>query len=443
MSEHAHAQSSATPAVASAHADAQGVIGGQMQSVDAVIAQREAERAGTELMTVKKTVALQQALAHAQAGIALISQATADAMEDIEEPELPKTDVTWELLTIAGSTAIISCGGPLAASVVGAFSSIQKFKEATAKTASDLAVLAFKKAMGKPALLRAASMKALKTAFRDTIHKQQDAASQRFVAAWEPVATHLAFLPDDDLTRLNAALAAIDVAAQRQTIMRMVMVAWTNFLAQAKHGAMRGWDPWAENGSQGALKTKGAEAPPASGERDPTGANVAAGRLGWAFKNTQRGGLDEHFGLLEVFVYKKTHGLVGASGYGMRLDNVGPKVRAELREMGRVRDLKVNKLVRVCSNYKDGMYLDPPVIVGGVVITADGYIRRNEMSAPVHFEQKQPGSLLDPTGFGKCADNIIHGKESSDCHLQHDVSDAEAKEVAEAAQDLPLTFLEV
>jgi hypothetical protein len=97
----------------------------------------------------------------------------------------------------------------------------------------------------------------------------------------------------------------------------------------------------------------------------------------------------------------------------------------------------------VCSNYKDGMYLDPPVIVGGVAITADGYVRRNEMEAPVHYKQTGPGSLLDPTGFNKCADEIVHGRETSDCHLEQGVSEAAAKACAEAAQDLPLTYLEV
>jgi hypothetical protein len=445
MPQHAQSHAAApAPTSPAAQEDAQNVISGEMHSVDPVMAQREAERARTELITVGKTAQLGTLLFHATNGFSLITSATDDAIAEIEEPELPKTDVVWDLLTMAGATAITACATPVSAGVVGAFTSVQKFKDMAAKTASDLAVAAFKKSMGKPDLLRAASMKEVKLAFRNLVHKQQEAAKQRFAAQWTGVATHLGLLPDDRLAYLNERLASIDTGAQFQAIKRVVMVTWTNFLAQAKHGGMRGWDHWAENGSRGALKLKDSESKPASiHDADPTAGNVAAGRLGWAFKNTQRGGLDEHFGLLEIFLYRETHGLVGASGYGMRLDNVGPKVRAELRQMGSVRDLKVNKVVRICSHHKDGMYLADPVIVGGVVITADGYVRRNEMSAPLHFKQTEQGSALDPTGFRKCTDNLIHQRETSDCHIEHDVSDAKAGVLAEAAQNMPLTYLEV
>ena len=42
----------------------------------------------------------------------------------------------------------------------------------------------------------------------------------------------------------------------------------------------------------------------------------------------------------------------------MRLDDGGPNVRRELRQMGKVRDLRVNKDLRMCSYRSDGIDVD-------------------------------------------------------------------------------------
>lgn len=58
--------------------------------------------------------------------------------------------------------------------------------------------------------------------------------------------------------------------------------------------------------------------------------------------------LGEHYGILEVHLW--SDGCLNEHpSCGMRLDNVGPKVRKSIRGMGRVGDVGLNKIVRVAA----------------------------------------------------------------------------------------------
>lgn len=51
--------------------------------------------------------------------------------------------------------------------------------------------------------------------------------------------------------------------------------------------------------------------------------------------------------------------------------------------------------------------------------------------------------LWDPTGFDECSDGIIEGKETAGCHIDRKAMHSEISAFASAAQERPLTFLEV
>lgn len=93
--------------------------------------------------------------------------------------------------------------------------------------------------------------------------------------------------------------------------------------------------------------------------------------------------------------------LNGEPEYGMRLDNVGPRVREAFKTSGKtVRDLRVNKSVRVSNRHDQ---INPLRTDGAFLITADGHIRLTGWPLPL----------------------------------------AELAPTAEHAQDLPLSYLKV
>jgi hypothetical protein len=408
-------------------------------SYESVLAHRQASRTGDEPITRHKVVLLQQAMALAETGFNVLERAADGALAAMEEPEIPRTNFTRTLLIAAGGAAIGACAGPVA----GMFAAqvMAELEAPIAKRVSSLASSAFEKAMGNPETSGALDVKQLKMGFRDAVFMQQLAARQRFAGEWESVGMELAALPDEHLAALNRRLQSADTSAQYTTMKRQLLISWTNFLARAKHGASPGWDYWKDpNGSKGAIPLDGAQPGPSPGRADPTANNVAPEKMGWAFERTQRPMMSDHYGVLEIFL----HGgrLVREPGYGMRLGNVGPDVRAELKALGRVRDLPINKIVRICSYKKNNVDVNPPAIVGGVLITADGYVRRNELLPSLHFDARPTGDVLDPLGFQACSRELIRGRESQDCHYEHDRHTQDARSLAEHAQDLPLSYLE-
>lgn len=153
---------------------------------------------------------------------------------------------------------------------------------------------------------------------------------------------------------------------------------------------------------------------------------------------------EDAFGVLEIFVDPTGKYVIDHPGYRMRLDNVGPKVREEFRTAGKVRDLKVNKIVHMCTSRYRGMRVDPPMSIAAVMITADGYVRASNWSQlqRLHFEPTK-GPFWDPQGFGDCMDTLNKGDETPDCHLDRDAMAADMTAFANAALELPLTWLEV
>ena len=90
-----------------------------------------------------------------------------------------------------------------------------------------------------------------------------------------------------------------------------------------------------------------------------------------------------------------------------------------------------------------GAHEPAPASIASVMITADGYVRAANWAEfmKVHFEPKN-GPFWDPTGFGECSDKIINGKETADCHIDRKSRANEITVFANAAQELPLTWLE-
>lgn len=193
-------------------------------------------------------------------------------------------------------------------------------------------------------------------------------------------------------------------------------IAWTNFLARSKHGAMNAWDHWTESGSPGAIELPGAQPKPAGGSPDPTRNNIAPNNNSGLLENIQRPMQEDAFGVLEIFVDAYGH-VIDRPGYRMRLDHVGPKVRAQFRTAGKVRDLPVNKIVHMCSHYHNGVRVDPPASIASVLITADGYVRASNWSEfqRMHFEPKN--GPLGPDGIRRMFG--WHHRRQRDRRLSH------------------------
>jgi len=178
--------------------------------------------------------------------------------------------------------------------------------------------------------------------------------------------------------------------------------------------------------------------PPDRVSEDPTRSNVSPAAMGAALDTRRRPVRDEQFGILEVFV-DTTGRLLVHPDYGMRLDNVGPAVRARLAQLGRVRDLKVNKVIRVCS-----LRSTPHVRLASILITADGYVRAADWSTyqTMSIRNQEPpgvGRLLETHA---CMTDLIRGNETASCRLTPEVDAKAIAVVAERAQNLSLTLLE-
>jgi hypothetical protein len=366
-------------------------------------------------------------------GFEVLGTASHDAIEELEVPDLGRTDHMKDLLGVAVTALLTASAGALAGWVVGA---IAADVAATATSVVGKAIgTAYHDALARPATVKAQGLRDIRIAFRDAISAQRLIARGRFIEAWPQARQTLHVLSAEQLRAFNQFNYDKNPEALMAAIRHETFVAWTNFLAQAKHGAMRGWDHWQKHGGPGALPLSGAKSPPSiqNGVADPTVANVAPGHMQSRMGHDQATMEEEHYGVLEVFVYGSDHKsmrVVQQTGYRMRLDNVGPRVREEfLKRGGRVRDLPVNKIVRMCSPYYRGAFVDPPVPVASVLITADGYVRSS-----VGFKQKH----LPPIGDdpGQAAKALEQSRRDSEA------TDANVTAFAEAAQDLPISFLE-
>lgn len=295
-----------------------------------------------------------------------------DAIKLISTPELPKTDNTKQLIGFAASALLGAGAGAVTAWFVGAVTTAGLAAKAGG-TAAGMVSGAVKNALTSADAAAATSVADVKQAFADTYKVQLDASRRDYIGRQDQLGAALSLFDVDQLRLLVDALRGQSTAPLRAKMKHETMVAWTNFLARAKHGAA-GWDYWAPggNGSPGAMALPGAEPRPNEGGLDHS--NIRASGSSPLLETTQRPMQDDPFGVLEVFCWSDGH-VVDLAGYRMRLDNVGPKVREEFRGAGRVRDLKVNKVIHLCSYHHNGVDVDPPATIGAVLVTADGYVR--------------------------------------------------------------------
>ncbi|HEU0036302.1 MAG TPA: hypothetical protein VFQ53_37070 [Kofleriaceae bacterium] len=306
----------------------------------------------------------------------------------IEVPEALQKSSSWQQLLGMAVSAIFAGS----AGVVGAWVGGKIANKLAQKWAADAVKDVVKQSLHAGSALQVKDLHDLKEAFRQQCDLELATSYGRFTQNWARTAELLYRLPPEELQRQTEILA--DVAAYDELARQVegqAVVGWTNFLARAVHGGMRGWDPWAANGGGGPVRggrpipLQGAAQNPymqPEGERvDPMLDNVdASSKLWWALDEHQRPMRDEHYGLLEIHLWG--NGMLNTeAGYGMRLDNVGPKVRERIRTMGRVRDARINKIVRVSID--NSQQLDPPLTDAAFLITADGYIRLTNWTRPM------------------------------------------------------------
>ena len=94
----------------------------------------------------------------------------------------------------------------------------------------------------------------------------------------------------------------------------------------------------------------------------------------------------------------------------------------------------------------DGIEVDPPTPIASVLITADGYVRAHDWARfmKVRVESSQRREPWDVKGdFGRCMDQLIEGRETNSCQIDHASENAEIAAFAEHAQSLPLSLLKV
>jgi hypothetical protein len=365
------------------------------------------------------------------------------AQRRIAKQDVPAHSQIWSILNTAVSAAIAAASGGLATLLVTPLLGAPEAAFASSLITKVVGT-AFHTHLGPTQR----DPSDLAESYITEIEHQQEAGLAQLATSWTSTYELLHSAPTFALEALASRIAELaSTNAGTSLVLRQLLVGWTNFLARANHGAMH-WDPWEAGGSRGAIKLQGARDPwsePAATRSDPTTANVDPKAMGWALERTQRPMMQEHYGILEIFL--DTAGrFLNIPDYGMRLDNVGPNVRKELREMGKVRDLSVNKIVRMCSYRHDGIEVDPPTPIASVLITADGYVRAHDWARfmKVRVESSQRREPWDVKGdFGRCMDQLIEGRETNSCQIDHASENAEIAAFAEHAQSLPLSLLKV
>ena len=66
--------------------------------------------------------------------------------------------------------------------------------------------------------------------------------------------------------------------------------------------------------------------------------------------------------------------------------------------------------------------MSDPISIAAILITADGYVRAHNWAEfeKVHVEEKGMRKPWDIQGdFGRCMDQLIGGKETVACHIDH------------------------
>ena len=309
-----------------------------------------------------------------------------DAMARIAVPDEAKRSAWQTYLGIAVSAVLAGISGGVGLSVAAAIS----HRVANKVVADGVKDVVGRSLRPKDGIKATDTQWELHEAFNKLCTNELLAGKRRFVAEWAVTAERLYRAAPEDVERMvTQNMDYVTEGDVRGVTERQVLVGWTNFLARAVHGGQSGWDPMKENGGGTTIKGRGTaialrgaaknpyEHP---GEFDASYNNVDHREMWWAVDNDQRSLEDEHHGILEIHLWSSGRLNTEHSGYGMRLDNVGPKVRQVIRTMGRVRDVPINKVVRVSDG--GSQQLNPPRADGAFMIMADGYIRLTSWARP-------------------------------------------------------------
>jgi hypothetical protein len=355
-----------------------------------------------------------------------VTRGTETGVDAIAKAEAPLTGDTASFLAFAAALVLAGSAGSIAVTVGGVLGLAGKtlIEQASRKFVEDGVKDAIKQAFHGHVAPKPTSLSDLKQAFKDQIRAQISISQFELAARWSEVNDRLASLSTTELQALVT--MPIDLAKVTNildVVADQTVIAWTNFLAQAKHGAMGARDPWARRPG---IPTSGFD--PHASDVGAHAANVDPKGLDAHLELHQGAVVEETFGILEIFLTTGSQ-LLDAPGYGIRLDNAGPEVRKRLRSLGRVRDLKVNKLVRLCSSS------NPPTPVESALVTADGRIQRYSRGSNqlVHRDPQMP--------IGACLDDLVAGHPSEDCHVAREANDRDVTKYVEVAQGLSLELL--
>ncbi|MDQ2668903.1 MAG: hypothetical protein M3Z05_23335, partial [Gemmatimonadota bacterium] len=106
--------------------------------------------------------------------------------------------------------------------------------------------------------------------------------------------------------------------------------------------------------------------------QDPAGRNIQPGRFMWGVDDDSPGNEGDYYGVLQVHLWGNGT-LVEGEQFGMRLDYVGPNVRARLKAIGgTLRDIPMNKVIKVYGHQRADRVENEPMY--GFLITADNRI---------------------------------------------------------------------
>ncbi len=377
----------------------------------------EVHRAGVldQIINIQSTM-----LDHVRDGI----EEAKHSIERAEQPSRPS--LLGQLVRLAASLALAEAGAALIPIILDGVVS-----EGAAKVFASAFRSSVKGAFKSDPLAGDAMIDDLRTAYEESLGAALAATKHRFMSELSVHYDRLAELDTEALEKV-ASTTLEALATSREPIVQAAkqsaLVGWVNLVGQAHVGAMRGWDSWDEsnNGQRGAIKLPGAVSPSA----DVRGAEIVKGNVDpFAIDtDTLREPSTSLHGILEIQV-----DLFGTLKQKMRLNDVGPDVRRQLMHAGRVRDLKINKAIRIVEHGTDAWP------IASLLITADGYVRRSDWS--------QLMTAVVPQGSyaagHHCLGELIYNRETADCHYAPEIDEKNIVDLTEKVQSLSLENLEV
>ena len=349
------------------------------------------------------------------------------AKRSIERAEYPsRPSLLGQLVRLAASLALAEAGAALIPIILDGVVS-----EGAAKLFASAFRSSVKGAFKADPPAGDAMIEDLRAAYEESLAASLADARHRFESEFSTRYDHLAELDTEALERV-ASTALEALATSREPMVRAAkqsaLVGWVNLVAQANVGAMRGWDSWDEsnNGQRGAIRLPGALSPSA----DLRGADIVKGNVDpFAIDlDTLHDPNASLHAILEIQV-----NVDGRLKERMKLTDVGPDVRRQLKHAGHVRDLKINKAIRIVDHGPDAW----PIT--SLLITADGYVRRSDWSQLMTAVVPQGSYSASHDCFGA----LIENRNTADCHYTPEIDEKNIVELAEKVQNLSLKNLEI